>query len=307
VYLAEYNKQQICIKQISTQYEDNYKNKLIDDLTLEVEYSYNMAAQNIGPEIYDAFYVVDEPQKILSCYILMELFDSSVQKAYESKGYDDEEYSDINEQMLGLLRKQIFNNRLYCVDIKPANFVVKTITKTVNEKIVSRKNVVRMIDFGPDFCRLGTFPKSYQNLEYFYLLVVIQLLFMTSAYTQAYRIPDYVLRPFFVDPVFRRLMTHENAMNVRSVLYDTLLTSRKYGAVHLTYLTWYLGIENNMSNQRLNQIANEVVDYLLYWIDLNTDVPRRPVKVYYNRVQSKTAKKKAAKNTPKRSMKKQHV
>ena len=49
------------------------------------------------------------------------------------------------EQMVLLIKSQIMNEKLYCNDIKPQNFVAKLKT--------SGNYLVRMIDFGADFCQ----------------------------------------------------------------------------------------------------------------------------------------------------------
>lgn len=214
VYLANYHNKKICIKRIETEYDTNQElNEAIDDIIYEVEYCYNMAVQKIGPKIYDAFYIVNEKDKKILCYILMEVFDSDVYGAYESKKFTVAELVEINKQMINLLKRQIFINSIYCVDIKTGNYVVKK----ENGKII-----VRMIDFSNTYCTLGKYPEEYKSVEYLYLTILLQLYLFICLFIVDYNIDKVVLEPFYNDKIFKKYVINKKLKGYYIILKNIL-------------------------------------------------------------------------------------
>lgn len=126
----------IAIKIIKSQYTDKLFTKFND----EIAYSYIMGAHGLGPKIYDAFYFINYTDKLYRQFIIMEYFEQDGVKALELC-YSMNDINFIVTQMIELTKQMIFTHRMYCVDIKPGNFVV-------NKELT----VVKMIDFGRRWC-----------------------------------------------------------------------------------------------------------------------------------------------------------
>lgn len=143
----------------------------------EVMISYRMEELEIGPIIYDAFsfdittektsHVVhkfpvtklknplkhkgavtkpksEKPQKTSVQYIVMELLDESVH-SFLSKGdkHTFAEEENVIDKIVRCLQLQI-SDGIFCSDQKPGNFVIKYSS--------DKNHIVKMIDFGGDFC-----------------------------------------------------------------------------------------------------------------------------------------------------------
>jgi serine/threonine protein kinase len=256
-YLAKYKNKLICIKSILTEaeYDDTANNENLDDLYFEVEYSYNMGQQDIGPKVYYAFFYKNYNEDIIT-YILMEAFDMSVGDAYKSGSFTENQLIDITEQMLHITHKQVYYNHMFCVDVKPVNFVLK---KAANGSIV-----VRMIDFGKDWCTLGTYPKEYLSIDYFYFVITVQLFMLVLDYIcrSGNKLSDNILKPFFQTHVAKRYLTEENANNVKAVLYNVLRKSENR-RIHIKYLMYVVPKRIN-SDEFYKSFVDKLVDYLLY-------------------------------------------
>ncbi len=112
--------------------------KDFESLNLEITYSYNMGIMGLGPKIYDAFYYIDKSKKYRQV-IIMDYYKYDGLSAL--KIANTQQSIDIVTQMINLIKQMIFVNGMYCVDIKPSNFII-------NETLTD----VKLIDFGSDWC-----------------------------------------------------------------------------------------------------------------------------------------------------------
>lgn len=190
----------------------------IEDMFDEVDYSYEMGKHSIGPRVYDAFFY--ESGHIINQYILMEKFDTSVANwiLSDSSLLTYSNCQLICNKMLELLHKQIFVLNTFCGDIKPDNFVINF-----------NPIIVRMIDFGIDWCSNTKLPKEYFKLktlknhsnivkkEIFYCMCILQLFMNILNIGTSTTIAKMILRPFYKDDIF-----------IKYVLEDTLSKHLKY-------------------------------------------------------------------------------
>lgn len=128
--------------------------KEMDGVLDEFEIAYNMGNANIGPKIYDSFFIEMEkdngPNKKMMV-IVMEFFDTDVSDIIQTK-ISIQTKKKIIKQVINLIKKQIYKYNLYCVDIKLTNFVYN-----------KKTNMVRMIDFDPYYCTNGLKDKLHKN------------------------------------------------------------------------------------------------------------------------------------------------
>jgi hypothetical protein len=141
----------------------------------EVSYHYQMDINKIGPKIYDSFFSGNENKEVH--YIALEYFDMDVQKLLDSTKKDTEKISAI-KQMTCLIKKQI-STGLDCSDIKPANFLYNTKTKTV-----------KMTDFGGDFCSMLPESQLTANKEF----IVFRNNFILYSVMKQTRVSPFVLK-----------------------------------------------------------------------------------------------------------------
>lgn len=198
---------------------DGYEN--MEDIRTELEYSKWMSEERIGPKVYEAFHykmpyrimrrhpilyniieqliekkrngeIHNQQLEILTrpgngdvntfCqFIVMEEFDMDCETALNSREYPINIKNEIVGQMLDILIKKI-NAGLYCYDSKASNFVVNVDEDTY-------RVVVRIIDFGPEYCNDTTnrYTKIFSTMnnrtdymgfnssERFFLFSVIQI------------------------------------------------------------------------------------------------------------------------------------
>jgi len=165
---------------IDTLKNKNNQMKLVEDLETEINYAAMMSDKDLGPKIYDTFYIIDHKEELdvnhpwakklvnsvakidpnigfvkemkkRNCIFNIQFL---IMKAYEMDGnnalYDDNidpvVKQQIVHQMVTLINKQVFELEIYCYDIKPSNFLVN-INKSLD---------VKMIDFGTIYCRQDT-------------------------------------------------------------------------------------------------------------------------------------------------------
>jgi len=163
--LEEYEQIDIVIKiEISSKAE-------FEETFLEIEFNYYMSDVDLGPKIYDAFYIRDPKRSLyIAQFIIMESFDYNCKDALINNNYNITEKKEIISQMINLLKSSIFNHNMYCSDIKPGNYVVNGLIN------------VKMIDFGSNFCFLNA-DVLFSDLDtttnikkiVFYLIILLQL------------------------------------------------------------------------------------------------------------------------------------
>ena len=157
VYLAIANidgeDRSIAIKKIKLLYTDeNDMNEALDSLFNEIEYSYYMGELDIGPTVYDAFYINDTVRNYIIQYIFMEPGVYSVGEYLLKRSIDDDRKKYVITSMIHLIHKNLFDVKMFCLDIKPDNF------------IITEDNKVKMIDFGADWCMLNKLPKIFHTV-----------------------------------------------------------------------------------------------------------------------------------------------
>jgi hypothetical protein len=221
---------------------EEYINRCIDEMTYEMNYSYAMARTEIGPDIYDAFYTVDG--NVVTGFMVMEHFDISVHRYQTDAGQSISNKLDVNyylqnlqqvhTAMINLLDMQIYEG-LFCTDMKPGNFVIKF-----------EENLVRMIDFGFEFCKQ-------MHSEYFRFKMLLQL-FMSSRsnlYLLSHDQQQFVLSPFIEE------ITLENVMDIEDVIMN-LLIDNDTGYVFKYYLK--CALEPTIPADQI-KISNRVIVY----------------------------------------------
>jgi len=238
----------------------------VRDMNDEVKYSYKMAKHRIGPWVYDAFFNKDGD--VINQYILMEKFENSVANwLLGGSGPKLNKYNctEIADDMLDLLHKQIFTLDTYCSDIKVDNFVVNT-----------RPLEVRMIDFGIEWCSSSRLPGAYSTVrslkgrstttkkEVFYCLCMLQL-FVNIVYI---KVPldttTMFLWPFYKDDLFTDYILGDR-VDIRKVLKEIL----DYGRDHAITLGHYLRKDKDQSN-------GEIVKYTFDLVGKISDLIFRP-------------------------------
>lgn len=126
-------------------------NVSFDEYAKEIEYHYLMDKTNIGPKIYDAFFAGKHDKEVH--YVALEYFDMDVNILLSSNAHVSEKINAV-KQMIILLKRQV-KAGLDCSDIKPSNFLYD-----------KNKRIVKITDFGGDFCRTIPIPVSNINDEY---------------------------------------------------------------------------------------------------------------------------------------------
>lgn len=130
---------------------------------LEIEYTYKMGELGLGPKLYDAFNYQFNGKYYQVFVMEYYSYDGTAALA-ESKKHPRKQET-IVKKMVGLLEKMIEHD-IYCVDIKPSNYVVSRNLKEV-----------RMIDFGPGKChkfeQFGLTKEEILQLLLFQLFIII--------------------------------------------------------------------------------------------------------------------------------------
>lgn len=184
----------------------------------EVEYSYYMSDVHIGPVVYDAFFkvnagYVNNPQKDYpyTQYILMEPFDGNVQQLLKREDIPIKTKACAVHEMCLLLEDQIFKYGLECYDIKPTNYVYK----------IDKVLVVRMIDFGVDWCR-QTKKQTKITKTVIYLVLLLQLAYLIKRYITGdprilgvfNKIPVFKKRKLYIYYIQNELLINRSLMKV---------------------------------------------------------------------------------------------
>jgi serine/threonine protein kinase len=136
----------------------------MDEMNYEVEFGFYMDESKIGPKIYDAFFIKKKSE--YTQYIIMEAFDINVYSVLHSNIHQKTK-NFVLWQIVKLMHKQLFDCRLECYDIKPGNFVYNRKTK-----------VVKMIDFGSEFCNIDKVTKSKKEYDIILLALMIQFSYL---------------------------------------------------------------------------------------------------------------------------------
>ena len=168
------------LKNINVEYAIKVENIYdINDQNLEAKLNTMLGEKNIGPHIYDTFYInVDDD---IVQIVIMELMDEDCAHFLSSSEYSSDAKKYVVKEMIKLVRKQIFEVGVFCADIKPANFMVNGDIDEVSGALNIEK--VRMIDFGGGWCSYFVFENVY-NLNYsrnvvFYVTMLIQLYYLS--------------------------------------------------------------------------------------------------------------------------------
>ncbi len=187
------------------------KTKDLDNVVYEIEYSATMGRCNIGPKIYGSFFIEDNPDNFIG-FLVMEPFSSSIDKTYASLPI--EMIQTIHEKAFDILYELIIEQEVFCSDVKPNNFVCKF---DDNGEIV-----VRMIDFGTDYCSKDLDTNVYKNKHIFLIVVIIQMIILIFRY-----FPNNAeaLDPFLQDENVYYFIGHSSAIKM---LYKVLLNSRVF-------------------------------------------------------------------------------
>lgn len=188
------------------------------DIRKELEYTYEMGFNGIGPRVLGAFnynlprgqikkfphlfkalkiisneydregqnnkirnIIYGESKFIAQC-VIMEQYTTDCHNALQLDEFTPREKIEIIKQMIYKLYQQSKIN-IYCSDLKPANYVVKKDSDVIT---------VGMIDFGADFCMRGNIYKlsgfrngdgildaNFTYLDFFYITCLVQLYMMT--------------------------------------------------------------------------------------------------------------------------------
>jgi len=203
----------------------------LNELSTEVEYAYYMAEHQIGPKIYQAFYILQE-QKLFEPmrgqqYIIMENMDMDCHAYLTKKSYTDDQKKNIVQQIVDILHKQIFEIKLLCSDIKLANFVVN---------LNNGNHVVKEIDFSEEWCYLANdelfmpyITTEEYRLKVFYIVHLIQLAYNIYTYT-GINYTSTILGPIYQDPYFKDVCEYfrKNPDVIQTIYNDTDLTINFY-------------------------------------------------------------------------------
>ena len=125
--------------------------------------------------------------------------------AISDKNLSDDSKVKISTEMINIVRRQIFDYNMYCLDIKPNNFVVNL-----------HPFKVRMIDFGADWCTFDNLDELFENLPeiskkrrqiLLYLLILMQLYLFIKKWCN---IP--IKEPFMNDAIFSDRIVYQDEL-----------------------------------------------------------------------------------------------
>ena len=247
----------IIIKKIISKFKTKKdKEQIINSMYLEANYTGLMGKHGIGPLLYDAFYY--EHKGVLYQYLLMQKFDTSVANwlLSDSKALTAKNCETVSLKMINLLYKQIFVLSMYCADIKVDNFVM-------NEN----PYMLRMIDFGIEWCNKSRLPRSYEKIKsirhhsltekktIYFCLCMIQLFINIVHIGTSIEVLKMVLRPFYKVDIF--INTLENG-DIGNILLDILDNKNEQAIV----LKHYLKETDNQSNEKIVSYVFNTLDQM---------------------------------------------
>jgi serine/threonine protein kinase len=142
IFPAKLGTKKLIVKVEHKEYKDKKRlHEIKENYEEEVKISYLNAEYGLGPKIYDAFGINYIPTGIFFQYIIMDKMYMDCEDAFSGrKGIlSIDQKQEIIEQMCDILVQQATKG-IYCIDIKPANFLVD-----FDNLGLCR---VKMIDFG---------------------------------------------------------------------------------------------------------------------------------------------------------------
>lgn len=182
----------------------------------------------------------DSTQIELQC-IVMDVYDMDADDYLYNQENDINIKSEIIAKMCSLMRKQI-QNKLYCYDIKPSNYVVK-----INKK--TKKIDVRMIDFGASHCTQSSVYKNIGNDDYFYTDGDFKLTSLEMMHISNFM---QLCVPYLNNSMFRYMSKED-----RMIIYDSYIDNDPIINKFLHYPKWISIInmyikraQDNFSNGR---------------------------------------------------------
>jgi hypothetical protein len=252
VYSVEIGTQKYALKMMTNNVRNDNDmcnvNTLITSMVHEIEYAYAMSHKEIGPTLYETFFMYNKG--LLVGGILMEYYDTDISNICTLKSNIKSMVS-VYQITIDLMYKQIFEENIYCTDIKPENFVIK-----INKANDVKMNDVKMIDFDPEFCS-SEFDEKYMSKNLFFMVVLIQLYLLAKS--------DCVtnfscLNPFL--SYIKYLIEHklgdlDLADYLRSVLEET-----KSSYVHMHYFKHVLPLSPDDS-PREKWVANRIAEIIM--------------------------------------------
>lgn len=145
IYKAEEGNKEYAIKKIITKLYPSEEEYQFQEIEAEVEYGTYMSDLGIGPKVYRSFYITyeKEGENYIITYIKMGKYDYSL-ISFLNSSFRKRIKENAVKKCIDLIRRQVYRSNLYCIDIKPGNFVVNISKKTLD---------VKMIDFGSDYCK----------------------------------------------------------------------------------------------------------------------------------------------------------
>lgn len=142
--------------------------RIVDDHDFqEVEKTYMMSDQNIGPQLFETFFSI-APNGYITQFMIMQAMDMDCNTALQDLTISIEDKQMICHRMLHLIYLQFSIHDMICTDIKPTNFVYDKATKQV-----------KMIDFGQ--CIFDYPSKVNENYTFIvFSILLLQLYFLTG-------------------------------------------------------------------------------------------------------------------------------
>jgi hypothetical protein len=183
------------------------------------EFEHIMSDLELGPKVHATHYIKDthtdskgHKRDIYDTVILMDYYPMS---GADYKPRSQSEYNIVLIKSAMILKTMILKHGLYCIDIKPENFVVdpKGSAYGPDKKVIPD---TRMIDFDV-FCS-RRLPKGVTPMD-FYQLMLFQLIFTYQEYNKdkGMKIPDAILTEF--KPNFEQLLNKYIKDKKHFVLY----------------------------------------------------------------------------------------